>query len=59
MEEHRLTASGRHWVGFHRAPESMWRKLIRTADMMQQVASDINKMKRSLLIDPALAVLSY
>ena len=59
MEKHQPTASGRLWVSFRRVPESMLPKLIKTTDMMQQIAGDINKMKRSLLISPAIVVLSY
>ena len=32
-------------------------KLIRTVDMMQQIANDINKMKRSSLVDSTVVVL--
>ena len=32
-------------------------KLIKTADMMQQISNDINKMKRLLLNDSTIAVL--
>src|SRR6266702_4376819 len=56
MEKHQWTASGRLWVSLGRVWESASQKLIGTADMMQQIANDINKMKRSLLIDSTIAV---
>ncbi len=56
MAKHQWTASGRLWVSISCVRESASRKLMRKADMMQQIANDINKMKRSLLIDSIIVV---
>jgi len=56
MAKHQWTASGRLWVSFDGVRELASQKLTRTADMMQQIANDINKMKRSLLIDPTIVI---
>jgi len=56
MAKHQWMASGRLWVSIDCVRESTSQKLIRTADMMQQIAIDINKMKRSLLINSTIVV---
>ena len=49
MEEHQLTVSGGLWVSIYYVQGTMLQNLIRTADMMQEIANDINKMKRTCI----------
>jgi hypothetical protein len=57
--KHQWTAFGRHWVSLYCVQELESQKPITTTDMMQQIANDINKMNRSLLIDSTIVVLWY
>src|SRR6266702_630258 len=51
MVKRQRTASGRLWVCFDRIRKLVLHELIMMIDTMQQMASDINKMRRSLSID--------
>ncbi|KAH9066298.1 hypothetical protein EDB87DRAFT_1732891 [Lactarius vividus] len=48
MENHQWMTSGKLWVSIY-YDESASQKLIMAADMMQQIANDINKIKRDRL----------
>ena len=54
MIKHQWTVSGRLWVSSYGVREPASQKLTGKVDMMQEIANDINKMKRSSLIHPLL-----